>query len=144
MSLERGFTCVSRLVMLTGLLVLMMGNAPMPKVKTSGTFTNLRWHEEAGDILGIEVRIVMGWKTYQATVQLGEGEPSDLVLAKQVLVKGTSIEITFMDPFPNRASRTTMKIQGQIRSDRLVGRIIYSPSGNSETINLPRTKSYWE
>ena len=46
---------------------------------TFGTFSNLRYIPESGDVLGIEITIVPQYKTAYAIFQCGEGAPTDPV-----------------------------------------------------------------
>lgn len=52
----------------------------------TGTFTDLAYNREGGDVMGTEIRIVAGRHGLQATVQVAEGSPSDLVLIPTVRV----------------------------------------------------------
>jgi hypothetical protein len=42
-------------------------------IKYTGTFSSLRYHKEAGDLLGVEIRIVSTRKGYQGALQIAEG-----------------------------------------------------------------------
>ena len=47
----------------------------------TGTFSDLRYVEESGDLVGTEIRIAAAGDGYQAVVQFAEGSPGELTIA---------------------------------------------------------------
>ena len=47
--------------------------------RITGIYSDLRYHEEAGDLLGTEIFIVYAAGGYTAFVQSAEGEPEEAV-----------------------------------------------------------------
>jgi len=111
--------------------------APLP-VKPTGTFTSLHYHQEAGDLLGTEVRIVRTARGYQAAVQISEGSPSSLYLA-DATIRENQISFTLEDAEPYSGGIFT----GIISSTGLTGTLRF-PSGGKDAIDLKRGKSYWD
>ncbi len=105
--------------------------------KYTGTYTSLSYHQESGDLLGAEIRIVWTQKGYQGTLQISEGTPGPLIVITPHI---TNKEITFeiADPHPD-ASRFTGKFDGQ----KLKGVLHYKTGGKME-LELIRGKSYWD
>lgn len=107
-------------------------------VKVTGTYSNLEYNEEGGDLLGIEIKIVpVAGGRLQAAVLVSEGEPAPLVLV-DVRVSGRSI--SFKIPANIDDAWT---FQGTISAKALKGTITYS-SGTKEEVTLPRRCGYWD
>src|SRR5258708_23093640 len=53
------------------------------QVKITGTFSNMHFIKEAGDVLGYEIKIVYAGGSYQSTLQFAEGAPSELLVFKK-------------------------------------------------------------
>ncbi len=51
-------------------------------IMETGTFSSMYYHEEAGDLLGWELRIVQGKDGFEGTWQVAYGQPDSLVLIK--------------------------------------------------------------
>ncbi len=103
------------------------------KVRLSGIFSDLRYVEEAGDLLGYEVWIVPSNEGYFAVVQIAEGYPAppEVVL---VTVKGNQLEF---------ALENGLRFQGTIDQSGLRG-TFHSQSLGHQKVFLKRGKSYWQ
>src|SRR2546425_3338582 len=62
------------------LFCLTQGFAAEKKLKYTGTFSNLEYNQEGGDLLGMEIKIVPTKKGYQGALQIAEGGPSELMV----------------------------------------------------------------
>ena len=107
-----------------------------PAVKLTGTFSDMRFSKEGGDVVGHELRIVFTRAGYQGTYQVAEGSPSDLMLVS-VTFKGNTI--TFSSPSGDYVG----SFIGVIDSGGITGTFKYS-SGAEEKLKLDRRKGYWD
>jgi hypothetical protein len=99
--------------------------------RISGIFTSLKYHEEAGDLLGYEILIVPTGNEWSAVVQVAQGELG-VPFVVPVTVKGQTISFPIPDEFGGGS------FNGKISSKSLKGTF-----GN-DTVNLRRGKSYWQ
>ena len=104
-------------------------------VQITGIYSNMRYVEEAGDVVGIEIFIVDGGHGYYATVQIAEGAPEPPIVVK-VEVKGSMIEFIFSDD----SGIDYGKFVGKISAKGLTGK--FQTSMKSEF--LSRKRSYWQ
>ncbi len=105
------------------------------KVRATGLFSNMRWVEEAGDVVGTEVFIVYstnGKNDYWALVQTAQGVPDPPVLVK-AKIENDHVEISTPKSVGGR-------FVGRVTAKALVGRFERSAS----SMTLPRRKSYWQ
>lgn len=107
----------------------------------TGTFSTVLFHEEAGDFLGTELRIITYSQTdpdlYQGSLVDCQGWPGKMSVVHPVC-DGSTIRFTFPDYMGNEASFT-----GSVSKQGLEGTVTYS-SGASEQWSLPRGKGYWD
>lgn len=135
MSVGRG---VLLLMGLVSLLVLLSGASAVPPGKdVVGTYTNLKFNQEGGDLLGVELRIVRTKKGYQGVLQFAEGGPEELILV-DVQVEGKRIKFVIPDDNSNAGS-----FSGVIENGALTGHFQYK-SGGDEDVVLKKGKSYWD
>jgi hypothetical protein len=130
---------VTKFFAFVGLFILQIaaeGSAQAQFKRPQGTFSSLRFNSESGDVLGYEVRIVPVGETFQAVVQVAEGEPGPLHVVAVSIKDG---QITFDVPF---ASDIVGRFVGKVTKTGLVGRI--SLPNASETVQLKRSRSYWD
>jgi len=80
--------------------------------KPTGHFGQLEYHRESGDLLGIEVFIVLTRSDYMAVVQLAEGAPGIPVVVP-VTVERSSISFTV--PVGDRSLRFSGVVRQQGR-----------------------------
>lgn len=65
-------------------------------IKHTGTFSSMYFNEEGGDLLGIELKIVLTDNGYQGVFQQGQGVASELSIVKPI-IQGNSIIIPFFE-----------------------------------------------
>lgn len=105
--------------------------------KITGIYSSLSYNEEGGDLLGEELFIVWTDNGYQATFQIAEGVPSELILVNLV-VKGN--EVSFTIPTGDYSG----KFVGHFDKGTLVGTLKFN-AGGVVKLRLPKVnKSYWQ
>ena len=127
--------------LLQSLVVIASLGAAVPSfsadVRVTGTFSNLRYNSEGGDLSGLEILIIPApgdTVGYVALVQLAEGGAPYSALVP-VTVIGTHIKFAFSKDGPYNG----MKFSGTISATELTG--TWS-TGNREV--LKRRRSYWD
>lgn len=122
-------------------------------LQISGTFTDLRPDGKTG-MTGTEVRIVVTENGYQASLQFGNGEFSDLFIGDADIDLDTR-NWPLGVPLPEREPNTSLvqisvkvgpyagTFEGKITKDALIG-VFTLASGRKLILNLPRQKGYWE
>lgn len=105
-------------------------------VRFTGTFSDMHYSQESGDLIGHELSIVFTNAGYEGTYQVAEGEPSKLMLV-EIVFHGD--RISFSVPTGTYAGSFT----GIIKLKGIAGTFTYK-SGAKEKVDLPRRKSYWD
>lgn len=95
-------------------------------------FSTYEYLEEAGDISGLEVFIVVTNKGYYAVIQDSLGYP-DVPVVVPVDVAGDRVRFRFS----NSAGEEQL-FEGRVTRKALFGKL------NGEPYSLPRKKSYWQ
>ena len=112
------------------------GAAKAPtSLRVSGLYTNLRYIEEAGDLLGMELLVVPQPNgQWSAFVQISEGGAPYAALVP-LAVHGSKVEFTLPagGDFPNE------HFSGRLYKDRMV---VHWSHGDTEV--LKRGRSYWQ
>jgi hypothetical protein len=133
-----------QLMTVTMLLVLVLSanaSAAMPKkapVRIAGTYTDLQYNAEGGDLLGMEIKIVpVVGDRMQAVVLVSEGEPAPLVIV-DVHVKDHAISFAVPENVDQAWS-----FNGTVTATSLTGTITYA-SGIRRKVTLPRRCGYWD
>ena len=106
-------------------------------VRVTGTFSNLRYNSEGGDLLGLEILIIPApgdGVGYVALVQLAEGGAPYSALVP-VTVTGTHVEFAF----PKDGPYNGLRFSGSVNAKELAGTL---SSGEHEV--LKRGRSYWD
>jgi hypothetical protein len=107
--------------------------------KYTGTFSSLEYNKEGGDLLGVEIKIVLTGKGYQGVLQIAEGGPSELMM---VAVSFDKDNVRFEIP----SSYTEYGggvFEGKIDSKGIKGKFKFNGVvGDQE--NLFRGRSYWD
>ena len=129
-------------LVLLGTLILYPSITWSPDVRASepriaGTYSNLHYIEEAGDLLGEEIKIVPGSPDYQGAFQVAQGAPEKLIVV-DVKVEGPKIRFTIPD-----SSSYAGEFTGKVENAVLKGQFKFK-SGVSEKVELPRGKGYWD
>ena len=106
-------------------------------LRITGTYSNMYFNEEGGDVSGEELKIVLACKGYQGALQFAQGVPSDLVVV-DVKVDGT--KVTFSIP---ERSEYPGRFRGIVENGVLKGKFSFA-NGASEEVKLKRGKSYWD
>jgi hypothetical protein len=101
------------------------------QVRVTGMFSDMRWIQEAGDVIGTEVFIVATNSDYRAVVQIAEGTPGVPVVVP-VTVRGADISFTLPTYYGN------LKFNGRITRNALAGML------GGEKVTLRRGNSYWQ
>ena len=114
--------------------VALAGSSNAEKVRVTGCFSDMRYVEEVGDVVGMGVFILHSTDgvsgDYWVVFQIAEGSPAPPVLVKAT---GSGEELSFTLP----ASAGVLGIfKGTVSGVALVGKF----SGMQETIRLPRGK----
>lgn len=147
-TIKRGDAVVARnraaikLLLLIALLVLFGSPHAFSrdaKPKYAGTFTSLEYNEEGGDLLGEELRIVLAKKGYQATLQIAEGEPSQLMVVDVIFDK-IKLKFVIPDSYPDYGGGV---FEGTIDASGIRG-VLKFKGGASNTVKWKRGRSYWD
>ena len=106
--------------------------------RIAGTYTNLALHDETGDLVGTEIKIVpvVGGR-YQAAVIVSVGEVQPLRVA-DVQVTGQSVSFVVRED-----NGTSWSFRGTVSAESLKGTITHSEGGR-ENVTLRRHRSYWD
>lgn len=107
----------------------------LPRI--TGTYSNMSYIQNAGDVIGYEIKIVFTGGRFQGALQIAEGVPGDLILV-DIETKGSSI--TFAIPDGNTYAG---RFSGAVEDGWLKGKFSFK-SGGEETVALRRGKSYWD
>jgi hypothetical protein len=106
-------------------------------IKITGTYSDMCYNQEGGDILGMEITIVGSREGHFSVFQASEGEPSIPVVVR-VIVKDQEVEMTI--PESTIFSGT---FKGKVTSNGLRGSI-EGYSGYASKLFLKRQASYWQ
>jgi hypothetical protein len=101
--------------------------------RVTGIYSNMRYIDEAGDVLGTEVFIVYSSKGYFAIVQVAEGVPS-VPAVVPIKVEGSRVSLSL--PLDMGGGQ----FRGQVTEGGLSGRF----ADDREPWELKRGKSYWQ
>ena len=105
--------------------------------RITGTYSNLAFNSEGGDLIGMELRIAVTRNGYQGVLQFAEGVPEDLILV-DLQVKGQQIQFVIPE-----SSRYAGSFSGVVRNGVLTGHFKYK-NNRAEDIVLKKGKSYWD
>jgi hypothetical protein len=103
----------------------------------AGTYSNLVYNKEGGDLNGVEIRLIPTRKGVKAVVQFAEGGAGDVALV-DATVSGSHIHFLTPSTFDPEG-----EFDGTVSEKALVGTFKYK-GGASEHLVLPRGASYWE
>lgn len=135
MSVIRKCSGVIAIVLLT---TAVSGAGQTPTVKVSGTYSNLRFESESGDLLGMEIKVVPVGEGFQAAILVSEGEPQPMVVVN-LRLQGTAVSFDV----PGDEGAQAWTFSGTITSRSLNGTIKHR-LGGTEKITLPRRCGYWD
>lgn len=121
-----------------GIVVSVLGAglvAAQNRVHVTGIYSDLRYNEQGGDLLGMEVFIVAGPGGYFATVQCAGGEP-----ARPEIVPVSYANSAVAFTLTNAQPECGLHFKGTITRTGLRGRF----DGETSDRQLSRRKSYWQ
>jgi hypothetical protein len=124
-------------LLILGVATAALAAAPrLTAVRIAGTYSDLRYNDESGDLLGMEVKIVpVAGGRWQAAILVSEGEPAPLVV---IDVQANGRTISFQVPGEGGWS-----FRGTIAAKSLKGVITYG-NGTTKSVTLPRGCGYWD
>ncbi len=105
--------------------------------RVTGTYTNMYYNEEGGDLLGQELKIVLARDGCQGALQFAEGGPEQLIVV-DITIDGTKIAVSLPDSCPQAG-----QFHGTIQNGTISGQFVYK-TGGSEQVILKKGKSYWD
>ena len=109
------------------------------QARVSGTYSNLQYNEEGGDLLGIEIKIVpIGNDRFQAAIVVSDGAPAPMVLVDVHVANGL---VSFKVPAQNQDLDDAWSFTGTLSANGLKGIIAHSAGGKEQVI-LPRRCGY--
>jgi hypothetical protein len=106
-------------------------------VKRTGTFSDLAYHSESGDLVGVEIRIIYSASGYQAMIQIAQGEAGCLVL---IPVSYDNSRVKFQIPDSHVYAGS---FEGEIGPSNLKG-VLRFKTGAEMKVDLERKRSYWD
>ncbi|HEY4818163.1 MAG TPA: hypothetical protein VIH67_12085 [Candidatus Acidoferrum sp.] len=110
---------------------------PQRPLRITGTYSNMYYNSEGGDVIGDEVRIVNTRRGYQGVLQISEGAPEQLVIV-DVKVAGTNVSFSIPDSSPYAGT-----FDGKVENGILTGEFHFK-TGGADKVELKRGKSYWD
>ncbi len=133
-----GMRAILAVCLLPSLILAEIGRAQKAG-RITGTYTNMEYNQEGGDVLGQELKIVVATqrKGYQGVLQFAEGEPSELILV-DLRISGNKLEFSIPENTPYAGQFTGTIAQGIIK-----GKFSFK-GGGEETAVLRKGKSYWD
>lgn len=105
-------------------------------IKLTGTFSDMKYTQDAGDVVGHELRIVFTRVGYEGAYQVSEGEPSELMLVKITFEGKDRVN------FSVSTGAYAGSFSGTISAKGISGVFKYT-TGAEERLDLPRRPSYW-
>ena len=106
------------------------------RIKYTGTFTNLRYIPDTGDISGQELHIMYTTNGYQGVFQIAEGAPEPLML---VTIRYQRNQLYF----EFGKDKNHGQFDGKILRTGIKGTLKYDQGGNEE-IYMKRAAGYWD
>jgi hypothetical protein len=109
------------------------------KVKYAGTFSNLEYNQEGGDLLGMEIKIVPTKKGYQGALQIAEGGPSELMVV-DVSFEKDNVKFEIPKAYSVYGGGV---FEGKIDSKGIKGTLRFKETEGEKEI-LTRGRGYWD
>ena len=105
-----------------------------------GTFSSLRFSAGAGDLRGVELKIVPTRTGYQGALQIAEGGPSEIMVVDVAVRRNNTIRFDIPVGYPFYGGGT---FEGTVDSKGITGRFTFTGvTGDVE--RLVRGRSYWD
>ncbi|TMI23115.1 hypothetical protein E6H36_11440 [Candidatus Bathyarchaeota archaeon] len=142
-SFKRG-TTMKVIKMISFVMCLLLAGLPEAlgkdrEIKYTGTFSNLEYNQEGGDLLGIEIKIVPTRKGYQGAIQIAEGGPSELMVV-DVFFQGDRVKFQIPSSYKSYGGGV---FEGTIDSHGMKGRLSFK-GGTGDNETSIRRHSYWD
>jgi len=118
---------------------LAQGLAADKKLKYAGTFSNLEYNQEGGDLLGMEIKIVPTKKGYQGALQIAEGGPSELMVV-DVFFEKDNVKFEIPKSYSIYGGGV---FEGKIDSKGIKGALRFEGTEGDKEI-LTRGRGYWD
>jgi hypothetical protein len=127
---------IFKLVLLFSLLIIIPSSIAEHASKVTGTYTNMQFNNEGGDLLGQELKIVLTRKGYQGAQQFAEGGAGELIV--DVHIETDQINFVIPDSYSEAG-----QFSGTIQNGKIPGLFKFK-RGGEEKIDLGKGKSYWD
>ena len=137
--------------LLTCLALLPCGrfNATAEQIDIRGTFSNLRYSRQGGDLLGAEIKIVPITRShdptrayeraFQGALQIAEGAPSEIMIV-DVRIEGDKVSFVIPDSYARYGGG---KFEGRLDAQAIRGRFTIGGIVGDEQ-RLRRGRGYWD
>ncbi len=103
----------------------------------TGTYSNFSYDKEAGDLNGVELRLIRTRTGIKGVVQFAEGGAGDVVLVN-VITEGARLHFDLPSGYQPEGV-----FEGLVSNKGIDGTFSYE-GGAQEHLVLPRTQSYWD
>lgn len=123
-------------VAIIGIIAAACASAALP---ITGTFSDLRYVEESGDLVGTEIRIAAAGDGYQAVVQFAEGAPGELTTVPVIFAPAGEEQSELRFDLPS-TSPYAGRFLGRVTRQLLEGEFVFA-SGGRLAVRLPRRTS---
>ena len=120
-------------------VVISGGTSAQSKPRVTGTFSNLVYTAEGGDLLGVEIKIVPTRRGFQGALQIAEGGPSEIMVV-DVRVQGEQLEFTIPESYRPYGGGS---FKGKVNANGIVGRFVFNGNAQEEA-RLVRRPGYWD
>jgi hypothetical protein len=124
-------------------------DATAAQIDVRGTFSNLRYSRQGGDLLGAEIKIVPVTRPYdparryetafQGALQIAEGAPSEIMIV-DVRIDGDKISFTIPERYSGYGGG---KFEGTLDAQAIKGRFTIGGVVGDEQ-RLRRGRGYWD
>jgi hypothetical protein len=115
------------------------GWAAEKNLKYAGTFSNLEYNQEGGDLLGMEIKIVPTRKGYQGALQIAEGGPSELMFV-EVFFEKDNVKFEIPKSYSTYGGGV---FEGKIDSKGIKGTLRFKGTEGDKEV-LTRKRGYWD
>jgi hypothetical protein len=99
-----------------------------------GTYSDIRYIEEAGDVVGTEINITFNGTSYQASLEIAQGSAGDPITPSEIKVDGKRISFSIPQSFGY-----TGEFTGKIENGMLTGAFVFT-DGRSQMVFLRKQK----
>jgi hypothetical protein len=105
--------------------------------RLTGTYSDMYYNSQGGDVLGTEIKIVNTRKGLQGALQFSEGAPEELIIVN-IEVKNGAVSFVVPESSPYAGEFTGTIMNGTLRGE------FHYKSGGSNKVELKKDKSYWD